>query len=113
MSFLPYVIFALAALAAIAFAAFPVWRMAESKKARALLMGAVTLFVLGIGIGLYWLVGQPRLALRDAHGDDAASLEAMVKRGDVNGLAPMLIRRVRQAVESCRNDVRNVIKGEI
>jgi cytochrome c-type biogenesis protein CcmH len=52
--------------------------------------------VLGIGGGLYLVVGRPRLALRDAHGDDAASLQAMVKRGDINGLAPLLIQRVRR-----------------
>ena len=86
MSFIPYIIFALAALAAIAFAAWPVWRAAESRGARLLTMGAVALFVLGIGAGIYLLVGQPRLALREARG--AADR-------DPNGLAPMLIKRVR------------------
>ena len=86
MSFIPYIIFALAALAAIAFAAWPVWRAAESRGARLLTMGAVALFVLGIGAGIYLLVGQPRRALREARG--AADR-------DPNGLAPMLIKRVR------------------
>jgi len=86
LSFIPYIIFALAALAAIAFAAWPVWRAAESRGARLLTMGAVALFVLGIGAGIYLLVGQPRLALREARG--AADR-------DPNGLAPMLIKRVR------------------
>ena len=86
MSFIPYIIFALAALAAIAFAAWPVWRAAESRTARLITMGAVALFVLGIGAGIYLIVGQPRLALREARG--AADR-------DPNGLAPMLIKRVR------------------
>ena len=86
MSFIPYIGFALVALAAIAFAAWPVWRAAESRTARLITMGAVALFVLGIGAGIYLIVGQPRLALREARG---------VEDRDPNGLAPMLIKRVR------------------
>jgi cytochrome c-type biogenesis protein CcmH len=86
LSFIPYIGFALLALAAIAFAAWPAWRAAESKGARLLTMGAVALFVLGIGAGVYLVVGQPRLALREAQG---------VASRDPNGLAPMLISRVR------------------
>jgi cytochrome c-type biogenesis protein CcmH len=86
VSFIPYIVFALLALAAIAFAAWPVWRTGEAKTARLLTMGAVALFVLGIGAGIYIVVGQPRLALRAARGTEDR---------DPNGLAPMLIKRVR------------------
>ena len=86
MTLLPYIGFALLALAAAAFAAWPAWRAAESKGARLLTMAALTLFVLGIGAGLYLVVGQPRLALREAPG---------IENRDPNGLAPMLIKRVR------------------
>lgn len=86
MTLLPYIGFALLALAAAAFAAWPAWRAAESKGARLLTMAALTLFVLGIGAGLYLVVGQPRLALREAQG---------IENRDPNGLAPMLIKRVR------------------
>ena len=87
MTFVPYIGFALAALAAIAFAAWPVWRTAESKGARLITIAAVALFVLGVGAGIYLVVGQPRLALREARG---------VEDRDPNGLAPILIKRVRE-----------------
>jgi cytochrome c-type biogenesis protein CcmH len=86
VSFIPYIGFALVALAAIAFAVWPIWRTAEARNARLITMGAVALFVLGIGAGIYLIVGQPRLALREARG---------VADRDPNGLAPMLIKRVR------------------
>lgn len=86
MSFLPYIGFALVALAAVGFAAVPLWRATESRKAKALLAGAVALFVLGIGIGVYWTVGQPGLALREAKGIDS---------GELGALTPLLIERVR------------------
>jgi len=87
VTFVPYIGFALAALAAIAFAAWPVWRTAESKGARLITIAAVALFVLGVGAGIYLVVGQPRLALREARG---------VEDRDPNGLAPILIKRVRE-----------------
>lgn len=87
MSFVPYIVFALLALVAAAFVAWPIWRMAGTKKARALLAGAVVLFVLGIGGGVYLVVGQPHLALRETEG---------LNSRDPNSLAPMLIKRVRQ-----------------
>jgi cytochrome c-type biogenesis protein CcmH len=86
VTFVPYIGFALVALAAIAFAAWPAWRTAEAKGARLLTMAAVALFVLGVGAGIYLVVGQPRLALREASGLSAR---------DPNGLVPMLIARVR------------------
>lgn len=86
MTFIPYIGFAALALVAIAFAAWPAWRASESRGARLLTMAAVALFVLGIGAGIYLVVGQPRLALREAQG---------IESRDPNGLAPMLIKRVR------------------
>ncbi len=87
MKFLPYIGLALVALAAVAFVVLPLWKTAESKKAKALLAGAVALFVLGIGGGVYWVVGEPQLALRDALGTDSR---------EIGALAPMLIERVRK-----------------
>jgi cytochrome c-type biogenesis protein CcmH len=86
VKFVPYIGFALVALAAVAFAALPLWRAAESRKAKALLGGAVALFVLGVGIGVYWAVGEPRLALREALGTES---------GELGALTPLLIERVR------------------
>ena len=86
MTFVPYIGFSLVALAAIAFAAWPAWRTAEAKGARLLTMAAVALFVLGVGAGIYLVVGQPRLALREARG---------LSDHDPNGLVPMLVARVR------------------
>ncbi len=87
MTFVPYIGFALVALAALAFVAWPLRRAAESRKAKLLLGGAVALFVLGIGIGVYWTVGEPQLALREAQGLDSKELGA---------LTPILIKRVRE-----------------
>ena len=86
MSFVPYIGFALVALVAVGFVAAPLWRASESRKAKALLAGAVALFVLGIGIGVYWTVGQPQLALREAKG---------IESGELGALTPLLIERVR------------------
>jgi cytochrome c-type biogenesis protein CcmH len=87
VSLLPYIGAGLVALGAIAFAAWPVWRAAEARRARLLLMAALALFVLGIGGGVYLLVGQPHLAVRAAEGTRAR---------EVNGLVPLLVARVRQ-----------------
>lgn len=86
MSFLPHIGLALVALAAAAFVVWPLWKSGENRKAKALLAGAVALFVLGIGIGVYWSVGQPHLALRAAKG---------VESGELGALTPLLIERVR------------------
>lgn len=75
------------ALGAIAFAAVPIWR-AKRLKGRGLLIAAVALFLLGIGGGSYWMLGQPYLAWRQAEG---------VQTRDLNGLIALLIKRVRQA----------------
>ena len=75
------------ALAAIAFAVAPLWR-AKTIKGRRLLAGAIALFLLGIGGGTYWMLGQPYLAWRATQG---------VQTRDVNGLIALLIKRVRSA----------------
>jgi cytochrome c-type biogenesis protein CcmH len=87
VTFLPYIGFALVAVAAVGFVAWPLWRAAETRKAKTLLGGAVALFVLGIGGGVYWVVGEPQLALRAAKG---------LESREIGALAPMLIERVRQ-----------------
>jgi len=48
-------------LAAIAFAILPLLRV-KAMKGRAVLMAALALFLLGIGGGTYWMLGQPYLA---------------------------------------------------
>ncbi|RYG00222.1 MAG: hypothetical protein EON94_09875, partial [Caulobacteraceae bacterium] len=83
MSYLPIIGFAAVALAALAFAAVPVWRMKDSKKRRILLLAAMTVFLLGVGGGAYWIVGRPLLAQREAEG--------MATR-DMNALVPYLIK---------------------
>ncbi len=87
MSFVPYIVAALVALAAMAFVAWPLWRAAETRRAKALLGGAVALFVASIGGGVYWVVGEPQLALRDAKG---------VESREVGAMAKLLIERIRK-----------------
>lgn len=86
---LPLIGLIVLALAAILFAAWPLMRRKESPKglARALLFGALALFVLGAGVGSYLILGQPQLAERAAMG---------LKTREVNGLIPFLIERVRK-----------------
>jgi cytochrome c-type biogenesis protein CcmH len=86
VSALPFIFFALLALLAIGFATFALWRKPE--KGSVLLIGAVTLFLLGVGGGTYWMVGRPNLAARAAQG---------LNTRDINGLIPYLIERVRKA----------------
>ena len=45
----------------------PLWRAQDARAAR-LLAGAIALFLLGVGGGTYWMLGQPYLALRAAQG---------------------------------------------
>lgn len=71
-------------LAAVAFAVAPLWR-AKSIGGRGVLAGAITLFLLGVGGGTYWMLGQPYLAWRSAQG---------VETRDVNGLIALLVKRV-------------------
>jgi len=86
VTYVPYIGFALVVLSAAGFVAWPLLRSSESRKAKALLGGAVALFVLGIGIGVYWAVGQPSLALREAQG---------LESNEMGALTPLLIQRVR------------------
>jgi cytochrome c-type biogenesis protein CcmH len=74
-------------LAALTFALLPLWR-AKHIKGRGLLAGAIALFLLGIGGGTYWMLGQPYLAWRATEG---------VNTRDINGLVALLIKRVRAA----------------
>ena len=79
---LPFIGLAVLALLAIGFATYSLWRT------KFLLAGAIALFLLGVGGGTYWMVGQPGIALRTAQG---------LGTRDINGLIPFLIARVRQA----------------
>lgn len=81
----PYLIFAGVALSAIAFSTFALWRGVN--KGRALLALAIALFLLGVGGGSYWMLGQPGMALRATEG---------VHTRDVRVLIPYLIERVRK-----------------
>ena len=93
MSLVPVIGFVLVALLAIAFVAVPLWRSSQ-KKGRALLLGAIALFVLAIGGGTYFFVGRPYLAQRSAQGLNNVH--------DINGLVPYLITRVRAHPEDVR-----------
>jgi cytochrome c-type biogenesis protein CcmH len=83
---LPYIGAALVALAAIAFTAFSLWR--GKTRGWPLLAAALALFLLAVGGGTYWVVGQPGLALRSAQGLNTRS---------ISGLVPLLVARVRAA----------------
>ncbi|MDN5289625.1 MAG: cycH [Mucilaginibacter sp.] len=91
MSALPIIGFVLVALLAVAFAVVPLVYGWEKK--RALLMAAIALFMLGIGGGVYWMVGRPQLARRAAQG---------LNTHDMKGLVPYLIAQLRKTP----NDVR-------
>ena len=82
-----FIILVLVVLAAIGFALAPLWR-ARSLKGRGILAAAIALFLLGVGGGTYFMLGQPYLAWRTAQG---------VNTRDINGLIALLIKRVRQA----------------
>jgi cytochrome c-type biogenesis protein CcmH len=89
----PIIGFVLVAAVAIAFVAVPLWRTAQ-KKGRALLLGAIALFMLAIGGGTYFFVGRPYLAQRSAEG--------LGNIHDINGLVPYLVQRVRAHPEDVR-----------
>jgi cytochrome c-type biogenesis protein CcmH len=80
------IILVLVVVMALAFATSPLWR-APSLKGRAILAAAIALFLLGVGGGTYFMLGQPYLAWRTAQG---------VNTRDINGLIALLIKRVRQ-----------------
>ena len=85
MTWVPFIGFALVALLAVAFATFALWRSKAAGKAY--LVGAIALFLLGVGGGTYFIVGRPNLATRDAQG---------LATREINGLIPFLIKRVHQ-----------------
>ncbi|HWY61721.1 MAG TPA: hypothetical protein VNW15_07445 [Rhizomicrobium sp.] len=91
----PYIATILLATLAVAFVAIPLLRTNPGRKGTLLTGGALVLVLLGVGIGAYALVGRPHLALRDARSGDPASLKAEVAQGDISGLAPVLIGRLR------------------
>ncbi len=86
MNAVPYIGFALVAVIAVIFAAIPLFRL-EKARTRYLLLAALTLFIIGVGGGNYYLLGRPHLAQREASGLDTR---------EVSGLIPFLIQRVRQ-----------------
>ena len=88
LPWLPVTGFAVVALLAIGFAAVPLLRSGASR-AHILLLCAIALFVLGVGGGVYWMVGRPHLAVRAAQGVSDSER-------DVRALIPPLIKRVRQ-----------------
>ena len=87
MSVLLFIVLAIVVLMALAFALSPLWR-ARTLKGRSVLAAAIALFLLGVGGGTYFMLGQPYLAWRTAQG---------VNTRDINGLIALLINRVRQA----------------
>ena len=85
MTALLFLVLVAVVLAAVAFGVAPLLRGA-SRKGQGLLAGAIVLFLLGVGGGTYWMLGQPYLAWRAAQG---------VETRDVNGLIALLVKRVR------------------
>src|SRR4051812_31506869 len=79
MAALAFLILFAIALAAATFVAWPILRAPE-RRGRALLAAAAVLFVLGLGGGLYLLIGQPQLAERSLQGDAARDLNALIAR---------------------------------
>ncbi len=92
MSILLFVIFACVVLAAAAFAVWPVLR-GMGGGARALLAGAVALFVIGIGAGTYLAIGRPALAVRTLQGTDTR---------EMNGVIALLARHMHKAPGDAR-----------
>ena len=87
MIIIPFAVFALIALGAIAFAAGPLARQKEMK-GRWILVAAIAVFLLGVGGGTYWMLGQPGLALRDA---------TPPGKRNIGGLIPLLVARVHES----------------
>lgn len=84
---------AVVALAA-AFVVWPILRRKEDGKARrAVLAAAAALLVLGVGGGVYLMLGSPGLALRSLTGP---------KETDLRGLVAELVTRVRQDPKDVR-----------
>ncbi|MBV9418282.1 MAG: hypothetical protein JO348_00785 [Alphaproteobacteria bacterium] len=79
MTALTYAILALIALAACGFAVWPILR-ARADRGRFVLAGAAALFVLGVGGGIYLVLGQPQLAARSLQGENARDLNSLIGR---------------------------------
>lgn len=81
-------VFAALSLAAIVFATWPIIRLrSKSARARAAMAAVLALIVLGIGGGLYLVLGRPDLAMRNP-------AEAL-KDHDIHALVALLARKVR------------------
>jgi cytochrome c-type biogenesis protein CcmH len=91
-------LFASIGLIACAFATYGLWR--DKSRSRLILSLTVTLFVLGIGGGTYWAVGEPYLAWR--------ALDTR-QNNDIRELIPRLIIRVRKAP---RNEQSWILLGQ-
>jgi cytochrome c-type biogenesis protein CcmH len=80
MAVIPVLVFLFLVLAAIAFACWPVLRRRDgSTSQRWFLASAVALVVLGVGLGVYLMLGSPYLAERSVTpGDDLKSLIAQL-----------------------------------
>jgi cytochrome c-type biogenesis protein CcmH len=86
MTVLLFIIFLLLAAIAVGFAVLPLLRDRGSR-GRFVLMGAVAALVLGLGLGVYVMLGSPALALRSLTGPSDT---------DIRGLVATLATRVRQ-----------------
>lgn len=85
---LPLLLFAALIALAAAFVAWPVLRLkARPLRARIAMAAALALLILGIGGGLYLVLGQPHLAFRDP--------EQAMKGQDIHALVALLARKVR------------------
>ncbi|MEI7791241.1 MAG: tetratricopeptide repeat protein [Alphaproteobacteria bacterium] len=113
MSALPVIGLVLIAALAIGFAVVPLLR-AKDVKRRWLWLGGIAVAMIAIGGGVYFVVGRPHLAQREAGG---------INTREINGLIPFLIQRVHQHPEDARawrylgqaymtaNDPRNAAKA--
>ncbi len=94
----PFLIFAVLIALAAFFAAWPILRMrTRPTRARIAMAAALALLVGGIGGGLYLVLGQPSLALRDPRN--------AMKDGDFHALVALLARKVRETPDDPRGFV--------
>jgi cytochrome c-type biogenesis protein CcmH len=94
MAVVVLLIFATLALVAVAFVCVPLLRRSdESRRARLLLIGALSTLVLGVAAGCYLLLGNPYLAVRSLSGPSSQ---------DLRGLLAVLAQRVRDRPQDPR-----------
>jgi cytochrome c-type biogenesis protein CcmH len=94
MTIVAFLIFALVVGLAASFAVWPVLsRRRDAKRARALLAGALGLFVAGVGAGVYLTTGAPTLALRTLDG---------ARTKDLNGVIALIARHLRRQPDDLR-----------